>query len=67
MIVNNKDRQQILTSKKLEAANIWRFWLKNDWIFESIIETVISDSFPADKTMEEDVNLKCCSAVFVEC
>ena len=30
-VINDKERQEILTLKKLELAYVWYFNLKNDW------------------------------------
>lgn len=30
-LINDEEKQQILIFKELEPAQLWRFYLKNDW------------------------------------
>lgn len=45
--ISDRKRQQILTSQRLEAANVWHFCLKNDWNYKQIIQKV-DDTFYFD-------------------
>ena len=43
-LMNDKEKQQILTFKKLEAVNVWHVWMTNDWK-ESLITKGKNDLF----------------------